>query len=185
MNTNTKTVVSNEEVTKLVAEMKKVSVPLKKAIEQIINDTPISNVIACYDDGGVIVDSEEMATEAAKFVMKGLIGALCYNVIDGYTGNGQKMLNLALDDVDQAASRDANNPNQKSQEILHRKINWACRMDVQQSYRKALQDWSEKLYVAVCGERYPRPVARSARIESVESNVAANLRERIAERNAS
>lgn len=184
MNSKTKTV-TKKEVDSKVAQIKKISVPLKSAIEQVINDTDVGNVIACYDDGGVIVDAEETAKDAAEFVLKGLIGSLCYNVINGYTGIGQQRLNEALDKVDQAAAQDESNPSQKSQEWLHNRINWACRMDVQQSYRKALQKFTEELYTAVTGERYTRPVARSGKTDSPEASVARSLRDRIAERKAS
>lgn len=185
MNDKTKTVEIEGFDKAGLAKLKKVAVPLKAALEDVINSAEISNVIACYDDGGVIVDAEEVASEAASFVLKGLIGSLCYNVIQGYTGNGAQMLNKALDDVDQAAARDEATPSQKTQEALHGRINWACRMDVQQSYRKVLQPWCEALYVAVIGERYPRPVARSGKTDSAEASVARSLRDRIAEREAS
>jgi len=166
--------------------MKEVSIPLKAAIETIINELPVEGVFKDYDGEGVMIDREVVAADAATFVLKGLIGSLCYNVIQGYTGNGQTMLNRALDQVDQAAERDASTAsNQKTQDTLHARINWACQMDVQQSYRKALQEWTEQLYCAVTGDRYPRPVATSGKTDSPEAEVARNLRDRIAERGQS
>lgn len=162
-----------------VAELKAVAVPLKTALEAVINAAPISNTMACYDNG-IDFDAEVIASDAAEFVLKGLIGALCYNVIDGHRGNGQKMLNNALDQVDQAAERDANFRTEKSADQLHQRIEWAARMDVQQAYRKSLQDFVLKLYTAVTGERYQQRVATSSagRPDSKEQGVAASLKAR-------
>lgn len=177
--------VEKDTVDAMVASIKLVSVPLKSALEQVINDAAISNVIACYDTG-VEFDNEQIATEAADFVLKGLVGALCYNVIDGFRGNGSKMLNNALDQVDQAAERDANFRTEKSADQLHQRIEWAARMDVQQAYRKSLQPFVTALYTAITGERYQQRVATSAeKPNSPEQSTASNLRDRIAERNAS
>lgn len=171
--------VEKDTVDAKVAEIKAVAVPLKSALEAVINAAPIGNVVACYDTG-VEFNSEQIAADAADFVLKGLIGALCYNVIDGHRGNGAKMLNNALDQVDQAAERDANFRTEKSAEQLEQRIQWACRMDVQQAYRKSLQDFTMALYTAITGERYQSRAATSssARPESKEQDIAAQLKAR-------
>lgn len=176
--------VEKVDVDNAMREIKLVSEPLRAALEAVINDAAIGNVIACYDTG-VEFDNEQIATDAAEFVLKGLVGALCYNVIDGYRGNGSKMLNNALDQVDQAAERDANFRTEKSADQLHQRIEWAARMDVQQAYRKSLQPFVTALYTAVTGERYQQRVATSSgKPHSPEQAAASNLRDRIAQRNA-
>jgi len=170
--------VEKEAVDEMVKAVKAVAVPLKSALEKEIAEAPISNVLACYDTG-VEFDSELIATEAAEFVLKGLVGSLCYNVIDGYRRNGQKMLNDALDQVDQAAERDAATPNEQTADRLHQRIEWAARMDVQQAYRKHLQKFVVALYTAVTGERYQQRVARSSyKPNSTEQLVAESLKAR-------
>ena len=171
--------VKNDSINEKVAEIKAVSEPLKSALETVIENAPIGNVLACYDTGAEF-DSEQIATDAAEFVLKGLLGAFCYNVIDGYKGNGQTMLNNALDQVDQAAERDANLRTEQTADRLHQRIEWAARMDVQQAYRKALQPFATALYTAVTGERYQRRVASSAseKPNSPEQSVASTIRAR-------
>ena len=171
--------VETETVDEKVRDIKLVSEPLKSALEAVINNAPIGNTIACYDTG-VEFDSEQIATDAAQFVLKGLVGALCYNVIDGHRGNGQQMLNNALDQVDQAAERDANFRTEKSADQLHQRIEWACRMDVQQAYRKSLHEFVTALYTAVTGERYQQRAATSSasRPDSNEQSVAESLKAR-------
>jgi hypothetical protein len=181
MNDKAKTV---EEVTidEKIAQVKPVAKAMKDLLESIINEVPIGNVIECYEaDSAIVIDSEELAKEAAEYVLKGVFGSLCYNVIDGYRHFGQKSLNDALDAVDQAAERDASTArNEKTADRLHQTINWACRMDVQQSYRKALQTPMLGLYTAATGERYAQRVATSGtnRPDSPEQSVAQKLRER-------
>jgi len=171
--------VQKEAVDKAVKALKKVSSPLKSALEAVINECPIGNVIACYDTG-VDFPNKQICEDAADFVLKGLVGALCYNVIDGYRGNGQKMLNNALDQVDQAAERDGTFRTEKSAEQLEQRIQWAARMDVQQAYRKSLQDFTIALYTAITGERYQSRAATSnaVRPDSKEQGVAASLKAR-------
>ncbi len=177
MNETTKTI-DEKAIETAVAELKAISTPLKDALVAVIEAAPIGNVIACYDHSGVVIDAEEVASEAADFVLKGLLGSFCYNVIDGHKGNGASMLNQALDQVDRFAERDATFRTEKSADQLQQRILWACRMDVQQSYRKSLQDFVTKLYTAVTGTRYvQRGVATGGRKpDSPEQSVAANLR---------
>ena len=171
--------VSEETVDSKVAAVKDVANPLKSAIEQVINDTEVGNLIACYDTGHADFNGAQIAEDAAEFVLKGLAGALCYNVIDGYKGNGQTMLNNALDQVDKAAERDAQFGTEKTQDQLHQRIEWACRMDLQQAYRKSLQQFVVAMYTAITGERYQQRVASShAKPETAEQSVADKLRER-------
>lgn len=171
---------SGKTVDAKVAAVKAVSDPLKSAIEEVMSNTEIGNLIQCYDTGHADFDGAQIAEEAAEFVLKGLAGALCYNVIDGHRGNGQTMLNNALDAVDKAAERDANFRNEKSQEQLHQRIEWACRMDIQQAYRKSLQQFVVGLYTAITGERYQqRGVANShGKPDTAEQSVAERLRAR-------
>jgi len=171
--------VDKETVDEKVAAIKLVSEPLKSALEAVINACPIGNTVAMYDTG-VEFNSEQICSDAADFVLKGLVGALCYNVIDGHRGNGQKMLNNALDQVDQAAERDANFRTEKSADQLEQRIQWAARMDVQQAYRKSLQDFTIALYTAITGERYQSRAAASsvARPDSKEQGIAASLKAR-------
>jgi len=178
MNAKTKKSVGTAAIDTNVKELKMVSEPLKAALETVINNAEIGNVLACYDTG-VEFNAESIASDAAEFVLKGLVGALCYNVIDGYKGNGQTMLNNALDQVDEAAERDANFRTEKSADQLHQRIVWAARMDVQQAYRKSLQDFVLKLYTAVTGERYQARIATSnAKPDSAEQSVAEKLKAR-------
>lgn len=171
--------VEKDTIDQEVANVKAVSNPLKSALEAVINDAEIGNIVACYDTGHADFDAEKICSEAAEFVLKGLAGALCYNVIDGYKGNGQNMLNRALDQVDEAAERDAAFNTEKSQEQLHQRIEWACRMDVQQAYRKSLQQFVSALYAAMTGERYQARVAASnGRPETAEQSVADKLKAR-------
>ena len=178
MNAKTKNVSEND-IDNSVANVKTVSAPLQSALEQIINDAEIGNVIACYDTGHEDFKADVICEDAAQFVLKGLIGALCYNVIDGYKGNGQTMLNNALDQVDQAAERDATFRTEKTADQLAQRIAWAARMDVQQAYRKSLQKFVTALYAAVTGERYQARVATSVgKPDSTEQSVAEKLRAR-------
>jgi hypothetical protein len=176
MNTNTKTAVEKVAVDEKVTEINLVAAPFKAAIEAVINAAPVGNVLAMYDTGADF-DAELIASDAADFVLKGLIGSLCYNVIDGRKTTGAKMFNDALDQVDAAAERDAQFRTEKSSDQLQNRIRWAARMDVQQSYRAALEPFVSALYAAVTGERYQRGVSRSdlARPNSPEQGVVAAL----------
>ena len=157
----------------------KISESLKAALTNVIEETDVGNTIGMYDTGHEDFNAEVIATDAAEFVLKGLIGALCYNVVEGYRGNGQKMLNNALDQVDQAANADAQFSTEQTQDRLNQRIQWAARMDVQQTYRAALQDFVKGLYVAITGEAYQAKVARSIKPGegSAEQNVASRLLE--------
>lgn len=178
MNAQTKNVEINGFDEKAMKALKQVADPLKQALEQIINEAPVSNTLACYDTGAEF-DGAEIAADAAEFVLKGLIGAFCYNVVEGYKGNGQTMLNRALDQVDEAAERDATFRTEKSADQLHQRIVWAAKMDVQQAYRLALQPYAEALYTVITGERYTRKVDRTVgKPASEEQSVADKLRER-------
>lgn len=178
MNAKTKSVES-EAVDSNVAAVKAIADPLKSALEQVINDAEIGNVIAMYDTGHEDFKADVICEDAAQFVLKGLIGALCYNVVDGFKGNGQTMLNNALDQVDQAAERDATFQTEKSADQLAQRIAWAARMDVQQAYRESLQKFVTGLYTAVTGERYQARAAVSiGKPESTEQSVADKLRAR-------
>ena len=176
MNTNTKTAVENVAVDSKVHEINLIAAPIKAAIEAAINAAPIGNVLAMYDTGADF-NGEVIAKEAADFVLKGLIGSLCYNVIDGRKTAGAKMFNDALDQVDAAAERDAQFRTEKTSDQLQNRIRWAARMDVQQNYRAALEPFVSALYAAVTGERYQRSVARSdlKRPDSPEQGVVAAL----------
>jgi len=166
-------------VDEAIAEMKELSIPLTQAIKKIIDETYIGNVIAIYDTE-VDFDSAEVCKDAAEFVVKGIVGAICYNLFQGFLDQGAKALNRALDQVDSAAERDAGGGNEQSQDQLAERIKWAARMDVQQSYRKALREWSAKLHVAVTGERYSGKGAPrlTNRPDSLEQSTAAKLRAR-------
>lgn len=171
--------VQKDTVDEKVAAIKLVSEPLKFALEAVINAAPVGNVLAMYDTGAEF-NSEQIASDAADFVLKGLVGALCYNVIDGHRGNGQTMLSNALDQVDQAAERDGTFRTEKSSDQLQQRIEWAARMDVQQAYRKSLQDFAVALYTAITGERYQSRAATSssAKPDSKEQGIAAALKQR-------
>jgi len=178
MKTNTSKVEVNT-IDNEIETIKSVANPLKTVLEDIINNAPVGNILACYDTGAEF-NSEEIAQEAAEFVLKGLLGALCYNVIDGRKNQGQKMLNDALDQVDRATEQDAQFRSEKSADRLHNRIVWAARMDVQQAYRASLEKFVLALYIAVTGERYQRhvPVDLSEAPASPEQSVAQKLRAR-------
>jgi DNA-binding protein H-NS len=174
--------VQKDTVDEKVKSIKLVSEPLKSALEAVINAAPVGNVLAMYDTGAEF-NAEQIASDAADFVLKGLVGALCYNVIDGHRGNGQTMLSNALDQVDQAAERDGTFRTEKSSDQRQQRIEWAARMDVQQAYRKSLQDFAIALYTAITGERYQSRAATSssAKPDSQEQGIAARLKARRAQ----
>ena len=176
--------VTAEAVDTKVAAMRAVVGPFQEAVNAAMESADIGQILTFYDVEKYDKNAAKVLTkEAAEFVIRGFVGALCYNVFDGYRNNGQKMLNDALDKADAAAERDALLRTEQTGERLHNALNWAARMEVQQAYRKALQEWASGFYTAVTGERYAQKVARSDRgaPDSAEQAVAAKLRERRAQ----
>jgi len=183
MNAKTKTAVEKvavEEVVKsevdiLTERVKAVRDVLVGAIAEVINETEVGNVLATYDTG-VEFDSVEIAKEAGEYVIAGLLQSLCYNVFEGYKSHGAKSLAKAEDDMFKASEKDAWNGTEKSAEILEGRIQWCAKMDVQQSYRKALQQFCSGLYTSQTGERYSGQPANGRKTESPEQDAITRLR---------
>jgi len=162
-----------------VAFLKTVSIPFNAALEQILSDAAIGNTLAMYNTG-VEFKPEEIANEAGLFVIKGLIGSLCYNVIEGAKRGVQKLAE-AEDQMDSASNRDDTFRTEKSADQLHQRIVWCAKMDVQQVYRAALQEFVLGLYTSITGERYQQSAARSDRkggVDSPEQSVVEKMRAR-------
>lgn len=163
-------------IDKKVETVKAVRDALVGAVTDILNETEVGNVLAMYDTG-VAFNSEEIAKEAGEYVISGLVQSLCYNVFEGYKTHGAKSLAKAEDDMFKASEKDAWNGTEKSAEILEGRIEWCAKMDVQQSYRKALQQFCSGLYTSVTGERYQgQPASNVKRTESPEQGAIARLR---------
>ena len=184
MNAKTKTViekvaVESSEKTEIdvkTERVKGVRDVLVTALTEIINEVEVGNVLAMYDTG-VTFDSEAIATEAAEYVIAGLAQSLCYNVFEGYRSHGAKSLAKAEDDMFKASEKDSWSHTEKSAEILEGRIAWCAKMDVQQSYRKGLQQFISGLYTAVTGERYQgQPSANKSTVDSPEQDAIARLR---------
>jgi len=158
-----------------VTAMKLVTGPLEAFLELIIESADVGNTCALYDTGADF-DSEEICKDAAQFVINGLMGSLCYNVYEGYRGNGQKNFSKAFDDMRKAGDKDSYQRTEKSAEILQGRIVWCAKMDLQQVYRKALQTRIAELYVAMTGERYQPSGTRSKSApDSPEQNALARI----------
>jgi hypothetical protein len=187
MNAKTKKVLTEEVVVETpekneidiqTERVKAVRDSLVGAITDILNDTEVGNVLALYDTG-VEFDGEEIAKEAAKYVIEGLAQSLCYNVFEGYKTHGARALAKAEDDVSKAAEKDEWSRTEKSADILEGRIQWCAKMDVQQSYRKALQQFASGLYTSISGERYQgHSSANRKPLASPEQGVVARLRAR-------
>ena len=168
--------VEKSDVDVQVERVKGVKEVLVTAITEILNDTEVGNVLAMYDTG-VEFNSEEIATEAGEYVIAGLVQSLCYNVFEGYRAHGAKSLAKAEDDMFKASEKDSWSHTEKSAEILEGRIAWCAKMDVQQSYRKGLQQFISGLYTAVTGERYQgQPSANKSTVDSPEQDAIARLR---------
>ena len=183
MNAKTKKVVENvvvetpekTEIDVLTERVKNVKEVLVGALTEVINDTEVGNVLATYDTG-VEFDSHEIAKLAGEFVIAGLLQSLCYNVFEGYKAYGAKSLAKAEDDMFKASEKDAWNGTEKSAEILEGRIQWCAQMDVQQSYRKALQQFVSGLYASQTGERYSGQAKTGRKTESPEQDAITRLR---------
>ncbi len=167
-----------ETVDQLVARVNGVKTVLVGAITEILEATPVGNVLAVYDTGDVF-NGPEIATEAADYVIAGLAQALCYNVFEGYKAHGAKSLAKAEDDMFKASEKDEWSRSEKSGEILEGRIAWCAKMDVQQSYRKALQQFVSGLYTSITGERYQgQQASNRTPVDSPEQGAIARLRAR-------
>jgi len=133
--------------------------PLKLHLLKIVNSTEIGNTVALYDEGLDPKFGERVGKDAATFVLKNLIGAMCYNILASQK-QGVKYLADAEDQMLIAADNDASSRSEKSSDIYSQRIEWCAKMDVQQIYRKALEKEIMGLHVAFTGERYqPRVTA--------------------------
>lgn len=168
--------VADKTVDDLVARVKTVREVLVGAISEILETTEVGNVLALYDTGAVF-DGEAIAKDAAEYVIAGLAQSLCYNVFEGYKSHGAKALAKAEDDMFKASEKDEWSRSEKSGEILEGRIAWCAKMDVQQSYRKALQQFTSGLYTSITGERYQgQPASERKAVDSPEQGAIARLR---------
>ena len=176
MAAKTDKVVTENSIDKKVASVKVVRDVLVDTITDILNATEVGNVLAMYDTGASF-NSEEIAKEAATYVIEGLAQALCYNVFEGYRSHGAKSLAKAEDDMFKASEKDEWSRTEKSAEILEGRIEWCAKMDVQQSYRKALQEFMSGLYTSISGNRYQgQPSTERKPVDSPEQGAIARLR---------
>jgi hypothetical protein len=184
MNTKTQKVIekvavenaTKSEIDVAIDRVKAVRDVLVTAVTEVLNETEVGNVLAMYDTGALF-NGEEIAQDAAKYVIAGLAQALCYNVFEGYKSHGAKALAKAEDDMFNASEKDEWNRTEKSGEILEGRIQWCAKMDVQQSYRKALQPFASGLYTSITGERYQgQPTTDRKPVSSPEQSVIAKLR---------
>jgi hypothetical protein len=182
MTKRTKKTPKKAEVSALVKLAHSVADPLLIAIQTVLDEpevaTKVGNTLALYDTG-VEFDSEKLASEALQFILKGFAGSLCYNIQEGYKRGHQKLAE-AEDEMIKASFRDENSPSERSAELLHGRIEWCAKMDVQQVYRKAMEQFALGIYTAMTGERYQSSTRSSGKsgVDSPEQNVVATLRAR-------
>lgn len=177
MTTKTKKSVAKDVVDAKVATSKSVSDPLMNVIKDVMETTEVGNTLALYDTG-VEFDSEELAQDAAMFIIKGLAGALCYNITRGLQ-DGTKRLAEAEDQMIRASANDAEQRTERSAEQLHQRIEWCAKMDVQQVYRRALKEFVFGLYTDMTGERYQRKAPSvPGTVNSPEQSIAAKIQAR-------
>ena len=124
---------------------------ISDAVASILGNTEVGNTMAQFDSGNM--DRETIAKESGERVVAYLIGALCYNIIDGQK-RGVKQISEAEDQLTRALYEDERSHNEQSAERVEGRLDWLARMEVQQVYRAALEKFVRGVYLTITDKAY-------------------------------